>query len=200
MRKQIYIPQGNYTKGRAGYKPKAIVIHIMQGTLRGTDGWFGGQNLKSGIASSTHSGVGKNGDISDYVNTDDTAYHAGRVAQPIWAGMEKTAWGSFVNPNKYTLGIECEGFRGDIWTEALMTSLCVLVKEYSDKYNIPITRANIIGHSEITIDKEDMHLWVDEIIKRLSTPVPSPSVILNTDTKSDLVALLEKAIIIAKKL
>jgi N-acetylmuramoyl-L-alanine amidase len=36
----ITIPSPNYTKGRAGYKPVAIVIHIMEGTLNGTDSWF----------------------------------------------------------------------------------------------------------------------------------------------------------------
>ena len=33
-------PSPNYSTGRLGYRPEAIVIHVMDGTLVGTDSWF----------------------------------------------------------------------------------------------------------------------------------------------------------------
>jgi hypothetical protein len=36
--KKILSP--NFTRGRKAFKPEAIVIHIMEGTLSGTDSWF----------------------------------------------------------------------------------------------------------------------------------------------------------------
>jgi hypothetical protein len=38
----------NKDKGREGYKPEAVVIHIMEGTLKGTDAWF--RNEESGVS------------------------------------------------------------------------------------------------------------------------------------------------------
>ena len=32
--------QLNFSRGRAGYNPEAVVIHIMDGSLIGTDSWF----------------------------------------------------------------------------------------------------------------------------------------------------------------
>lgn len=190
---RIEISKDNYQEGRGVYKPEAIVIHIMQGTLNGTDQWFGGDNIKNGIYSSSHVGVGKSGLIHEYVKPEDTAYHAGRIAQPTWTGIKKNFLIS-VNPNLYTLGIECEGFRGETWTEEQMKSICDKVQEWSSVFNIPITRATIVSHSEIAIDKEDMSLWCDEIVKRLKTPTLQPN------QKDELISTLEKALQIAKSL
>lgn len=41
-----WIGSPNKDKGREGYRPEAIVIHIMEGTLKGTDAWF--SNEESG--------------------------------------------------------------------------------------------------------------------------------------------------------
>ncbi len=49
----------NFWVGRKGYRPEAIVIHIMDGTLVGTDSWFA--NHTSQVSS--HYGIGKNGEV-----------------------------------------------------------------------------------------------------------------------------------------
>ncbi|MBL8037399.1 MAG: hypothetical protein JNN16_07870, partial [Nitrospira sp.] len=43
-----WIGSPNKDKGREGYRPEAIVIHIMEGTLKGTDAWF--TNEESGVS------------------------------------------------------------------------------------------------------------------------------------------------------
>jgi N-acetyl-anhydromuramyl-L-alanine amidase AmpD len=65
----------NFWVGRKGYRPEAIVIHIMDGTLIGTDSWFA--NHTSQV--SAHYGIGKNGEIHQYVQENDTACTRVRV-------------------------------------------------------------------------------------------------------------------------
>ena len=72
------LPQG--TQGRAGNKVIAIVDHIMAGTLVGTDSWF--QNPSSQV--SAHFGVGKNGQIHQYVDINNVAWANGVVNKPSW--------------------------------------------------------------------------------------------------------------------
>lgn len=190
------IPLTNYSKGRNGYKVEAVVIHIQQGTMAGTAAWFGGENNKTNpmTQSSAHIGVGKDGRIDEYVDTEDTAYHAGRIANPTWRGMKKNLIGGYINPNYYTLGIECEGMRGDIYTEAQMQAICAKVKEWSQKYGFPINNDTIVSHNEITIDKEDMKLWTAEIVKRChenTVVVQPPKVEIDRNSvKQQIIALL----------
>lgn len=184
------IPETNYAKGRSGYKPEAFVIHIQQGNQQGTISWF--QNPASQVSS--HAAISKAGGVDNFVDNSDTAYHAGRINAPIWSGMKKNWLGQYINPNLYTIGLENEGFRGDFWTEPQMTALVEYVKIKADEYGIPLIRKNVVSHSEITADKEDMRSWCDEIVKRanqVTAPIPTP--------KQELVVLLEKALIIAKQ-
>jgi N-acetylmuramoyl-L-alanine amidase len=64
--------------GRQGFRPEAVVIHMMGGTLAGTDSWF--NNPHAGASS--HFGVGKSGQIHQYVGESDTAFHAGHTLKP----------------------------------------------------------------------------------------------------------------------
>jgi N-acetyl-anhydromuramyl-L-alanine amidase AmpD len=192
---QIFIPITNYDQGRGTFKPEAIVLHIMQGSIKSTDGWFGGENNAVGVFSSSHVGISKSGEVHEYVKPYDTAYHAGRVSSPIWSKIKKNFLGVFINPNAYTLGIECEGFRGDKWTEQQMTALCTVVGQFCAKYSIPLTRATIISHNEIATDKEDMRAWCDEVIRRLT---PVQPVIATIPDKARAIALMEEALQILK--
>ena len=91
----IDIPSPNFSEGRRGCDPELIVIHIMEGTLAGTDHWF--RNPESKV--SAHYGIGANGEIHRYVRESDTAWHAGRVYDPQWSLIRRAAAGKFVNPN-----------------------------------------------------------------------------------------------------
>ncbi len=131
------LPRG--TKGRKGYKVIAIVDHIMAGSLIGTDSWFGTARSEA----SAHFGIGKNGEIHQYVELADVAWHAGKVRKPDWALLKDT------NPNYYTIGIEHEGQSGDVFTEAQYQATLWLHKRLIKQYGIPVTADTIIGHYRI---------------------------------------------------
>lgn len=144
---------GNWRTGRYGYKPRAIVIHLMDGSLAGTDAWFNtipDARNNNGFASSAHYGIGKSGEVHQYVKDEDEAYHAGRVAAPTWKGIIPA-----VNPNLYTIGIEHEGRATDQgpWPEAQLATSAALIAACAHKWSIPIDREHIVGHREIYAGK-----------------------------------------------
>jgi len=111
----INIPSPNFTVGRKIYNPEAVVIHIMEGSLSGTDSWF-----KSNASQvSAHYGIGQSGEVHQYVAEVNTAWHAGRVNAPSWQLIKTTGNGAFINPNFYTVGIEHEGNEDSDWTDAM---------------------------------------------------------------------------------
>lgn len=139
------IPSPNFTSGRKIYKPEAVVIHIMEGSLAGTDSWF--KSPASNV--SAHYGIGKTGEVHQYVKETDTAWHAGRVNNPSWQLIKPGGNGHFINPNYYTIGIEHEGNESSDWTEDMYNSSSEMIKSICSRWNIPIDRNHIIGHHEI---------------------------------------------------
>ena len=112
----------------------------MAGTLRGTDAWF--RNPKSRV--SAHYGIGRTGDVHQYVQEADTAWHAGRVYRPTWTGVRRGR-----NPNRYTIGIEHEGHLADDWPEPMMQASARLIADVCSRWSIPIDREHVVGHREI---------------------------------------------------
>jgi N-acetylmuramoyl-L-alanine amidase len=141
----LNIPSPHHTSGRKKYRPEAIVIHIMEGTLSGTDSWF--RDSRSKV--SAHYGIGKKGEIHQYVSEMNTAWHAGRVNAPTWALIKSAGNGLYINPNYYTIGIEHEGSEETDWTEEMYKASADLIKDISNRWNIPLDRNHIIGHNEI---------------------------------------------------
>ena len=135
----------NFSGGRKGYRPEAIVVHIMEGTLAGTDSWF--RNPLSRV--SAHYGVGRTGDVHRYVRDADTAWHAGRVHAPAWTGIRRGTNNLYVNPNFYTLGIEHEGNEQSDWTDAMYASSSQLIADCAIRWSIPLDRSHVVGHHEI---------------------------------------------------
>ncbi|MDH3638577.1 MAG: N-acetylmuramoyl-L-alanine amidase [Gammaproteobacteria bacterium] len=135
-----WISSPNFTVGRRGYQPEAIVIHIMAGTLAGTDSWFSQKQSQV----SAHYGVGIGGQIHQYVDESDSAWHAGRRYVPTWTLIKDG-----VNPNLYTIGLEHEGHADDTWPEAMYDASARLVKDICLRWGIPIDRRHIVGHREI---------------------------------------------------
>ena len=135
--------------GRNGYQPKAVVIHIMEGTLEGTDSWF----AKTSSKVSAHYGVGKNGEIHQYVPETQAAWHAGRVARPAWKGLIPAGGGKWINPNFYTIGVEHEGNEQSEWTDAMYAASAALVRDICGRYGLPLDRNHVIGHHEIYAEK-----------------------------------------------
>src|SRR5687767_7992079 len=124
-----WVGAAHKAKGRLGYRPEAVVVHIMEGTLAGTDAWF--NDPRSRV--SAHYGIGTDGTIHQYVGEADTAYHAGRRSQPVWKLIKPTP-----NPNVYTIGIEHEG-RGDTpWTAPMYQASAALTSEICNRWAIPV--------------------------------------------------------------
>ncbi len=164
----------NFWSGRKGYKPEAVVIHIMDGTLIGTDSWFA--NTTSQV--SAHYGIGKSGEVHQYVNEQDSAWHAGRVDAPVWKLIKPN-----INPNLYTVGIEHEGKPDDVWPDVMKQASATLIREICERWQIPIDRNHVIGHFEIFSKKPNCPATNKGILDELAaiasqqTPqTPNPSV------------------------
>ncbi len=165
--KIIQKPVINFTAGRGGHKPIGVCIHIMEGWLTGTHSWF--NNPKS--SASSHYGISRNGEIWQFVREENTAWAQGIVRNPS-AKIVLARPG--VNPNKYLISIEHEGFHRDVWTEAMKKSSAWLIQDICGRYGIPIDRIHIIGHYEIdsvrrpncpAVDKT----IIEELIQRART-------------------------------
>ncbi|MFC3996272.1 N-acetylmuramoyl-L-alanine amidase [Nocardiopsis sediminis] len=78
----------NYNSG--GISPRIVVVHLMAGTLTGTDSWF----RQSRARASSHFGTGKGGTLYQWVDTRDRA----------WAQA---------GGNPYCISIENEGTTND---------------------------------------------------------------------------------------
>lgn len=157
----------NFRQGRrAGRQPIAIVIHVMLGTLYGTDGHF--QSMRRGSESSAHYGIGTSWEdfsrntshdlvpgrvsIHQYVREQDTAFHVG-VRKSNWPNPNRhTAWTECpdnTDPNDITIGIEHQGKYATVWTDALYDASASLCADIANRWNIPIDRQHIIGHYEV---------------------------------------------------
>lgn len=171
----------NFRSGRRGQTPMAIVIHIMDGYLRGTDAWF--NNPRSQV--SAHYGVGKNGEVHQYVAETDTAFHAGTVDRPTWALMEPGANpGPNINPNYYTIGIEHEGFATDVWTPVQVSTSAALIAEVAARWGIRRDVDHVIKHHQIRAskpcpgDKIDIGAQLLGGVVPAKPPVPNGLVVL----------------------
>lgn len=77
------IPQSNYSPGRS-HPIIGVTVHHVDGSLASADGWF--HNPRAGTSS--HFGIGYDGTIYQWVDTDDVAYHACQANWTGWIGIE----------------------------------------------------------------------------------------------------------------
>lgn len=108
---------GGYDGLLAGaMQPIAVVNHIMQGYQSTMIEWArqrpaSGETLDQAIAAgrvvpkSAHITIGRGGRVVQHVGVRDAAWHAGGINAPSWGPAR-----SGTNPNRYTIGIEHEGF------------------------------------------------------------------------------------------
>jgi N-acetylmuramoyl-L-alanine amidase len=165
---------GNFRAGRTGNQSvSAIVIHVMDGFLAGTDALFNQspaerQGAQQNHASSAHYGISQTGIVHQYVQDADTAFHAGNVSDPSWSRI-KNDWNptskkySGPNPNAFTIGIEHEGTGTEAlaaklklafeWPDPMVQASAALVAQLCKTHSIPIDRDHIVGHHEIFAPK-----------------------------------------------
>jgi N-acetylmuramoyl-L-alanine amidase len=186
---------GNFQEGREGnFKPEAIVIHIGEGSLRSIDSQF--KDPRSSV--SAHYCVGKLGQIHQYVEEINTAFHAGNVDRPSWPlikpGEEP---GSFINPNFYTIGIEHEGFADDVWPETQLAASAALVGEIAQRWQIPLDEDHVVRHHQIRFSKPcpGNFIKIPEILKRVpaaggrSTTITSVKAVHNLHLRTGMPSL-----------
>lgn len=162
-------PSPNFTKGRNGRVPTAIVLHVMAGSIAAADSWFA--DPYSNV--SAHYGIAKDGTVHHYVHESDMAWHAGQPNQSSWDLLVPG-----VNPNLYTIGIEHEGGPADIWPDAQKQASAELVAAVAARWNISIDREHIIGHYQIDgVNRPNCPAYdksiIDQIISLAKTKVAS---------------------------
>ena len=130
-------------------EPIAVINHIMQGYARTMIEWARTNSTQK----SAHFIIDRDGNITQTVSISSPAWHAGRTA--------KTTWDSFPggNPNKYTVGIEHEGFSVDPgygydfiyedgWPDAMMAASVQVHKWILGELGLDATDQTVIGHNE----------------------------------------------------
>lgn len=160
----------NYTKGRSGRKIEYIAIHHMAGVLSAEQ--CGNIFKQSNRGASTHYGVGKNGEIGQYVDEADTA----------WANAN---WDS----NCKSVTIETSNCEiGGSWkvSDVTLNSLIKLVADIAKRNNITLIKGKtLVWHRmycATTCPGDYLLSKLDYIIEQAnkinnsgSNPAPQPS-------------------------
>jgi len=147
MTQQFRIEQDlspNRWEGRKGHKIRAIVIHITAGAFPGCLNWMKNPVSKA----SANYLVTRTGRIIQLVRDEDSAWANGGVKKPNWRLLIPR-----VNPNRYTISIEHEGYGangGDgTLTEPQYQATLWLHRQLIKKYDLPVDQDHIIGHYRI---------------------------------------------------
>jgi hypothetical protein len=144
----------NFRTGRPSHlRVEAVVIHLIDGSVQDADAVFGSNTLAD--PRSAHYVVSRTGEVRQYVDEDDTAFHAGNVVEATWAGLKKGPDGRNINPNFYTIGIEHEGRAHDDWPDAMYAASAALLRAIAARHPQlrPLSRANVVMHREIRANK-----------------------------------------------
>lgn len=138
-------------KRASGIALDRVVVHTMEGTLRGTERWFKMGTAERGTAYATaaHYLIGREGDVVQMVEDGDKCLHAG-------------------NWNSRSIGIEHEA-RIDDWPvkrnadgsvksppfpprdfpSAMLAASAEVVAVLLKKYGLPADRTHVVGHSDV---------------------------------------------------
>jgi N-acetyl-anhydromuramyl-L-alanine amidase AmpD len=90
---------------------RLLIVHVMQGTLAGTDSWFHNPAARA----SAHFGVGNSGTVIQWVDTNAKAWHA-------------------CNANGISIGVETEGMAGTPFTDKQVRALADLLRWANRQY------------------------------------------------------------------
>lgn len=173
---------------RAAYKPEAIVLHTMVGTLAGCDSWFANPKAAAGA----HFGVGADGAVHQYFPLEWAPFANGKVEQPVTAKLVRENVGA--NPNYWTVSIEHEdgGEPGRVLTPAQLAAstrlaawLWATVILPGGASGLPALpdRDHILSHSDISPQsrprcngwgEERMAAYINEVRRLLGETVGPP--------------------------
>lgn len=114
-------PLRNYT-ANGQEQVLGLVVHIMDGTLEGSESWFNNPTAQA----SSHFGTGKDGELRQWVDTKDRAWAQG-------------------SGNRTYLSIENEGRGGDSLTSAQIEAIAQTFAWVARVYDVPLKLASKVG-------------------------------------------------------
>jgi N-acetylmuramoyl-L-alanine amidase len=143
----------NFRAGRSNHEVEGVVIHLIDGSQTSCDATFLNNGLTNPV--SAHYSISKTGVIHQYVQEQDTAFHAGKLVRATWQGLKLGTDESPVNPNLYTIGIEHEGRPNDDWPDEMYAASAGLLRAISTRYPAlaALSARNVGLHREIRADK-----------------------------------------------
>lgn len=130
----------NFRVGRGEFKPEAVIVHRSGGSLAEIDK----RCAQPGSFVSSHYAVGPDGCVHQYVEENDTAFHAGVVVNASWQLIKLGR-----NPNFYTIGIELVGDAGSPTTATQYDVVASLIAEIAGRHQFNADANHIVLHSEI---------------------------------------------------
>lgn len=131
-------PQGR--RGRNGQSIVGICYHIAEGSRRSVESWFGSRKSQA----SSHFLICRDGTVVQFVAEEDAAWTQGDTHSVTWPLYDRR-----VNPNLVLLGIEHEGYHGDMWTEEMFLADIALTLHLCERFRIPQRRPYLLGHYEL---------------------------------------------------
>lgn len=136
--------------GRGTCGIEAIVLHVTgPGSLAGMDSWF--KNPSSSV--SAHFGIGKKGEVHQYVEVGDSSWNAGILNRPDLTNPLIQNWVTQnINPNRCIVGIELLlGGPAEPLADHpdMQASLDRLLTWLRDTTGVPLDRVHVIGHYQI---------------------------------------------------
>jgi hypothetical protein len=140
----IGCPKTNFYPLRHGFQPEAIVLHSLDDDLAGSESLF----LDPASQESVHYTVSLLGDVYQYVDENDTAFHAGVAVNSSWELLKRN-----VNPNFYTIGVALEGRVADPHPAPQLNACASLILEIAARWGIALDTDHIIGHNKIRASK-----------------------------------------------
>ena len=145
----------NYFKDRRdpktglSYKPKALVLHITDGTLESTLNHF--KNPRSNASSNYI--VDPQGNWISMVDEKNAAWANGKVVDPIWKGYTEG-----INPNLQTISVEVVSF-GGFPNLKQWISWARGCKEICQRHGWTVNDLQVVNHFEINSQKTCPGKW-----------------------------------------
>ena len=166
-------------QSNTNYKKTIVIIHTTLGSFVGAKAWL--KNPNSGVSANYI--IGRTGQIVELVDPTKMAWHSGRISNPSNAAkavMKTTPWGSYVNPNKYSVGIEfAAGYDADHdgqiepderqYTDKQIKIGAELIKYLADRDDLEVVlkESIILTHQDFTSYKPNLQESRDRLLKEI---------------------------------
>ena len=164
-------------KSLSKYKKSIVVIHKTRGSFEGALAWL--KNPESKVSANYL--ISREGKIVELVNPIFLmAWQAGKISNPSRRAkqvMLKNFWGGWVNPNKYSIGIEFAARDNETFTDAQIEAGAELIKSF----DIEFTGVDIITHQDLTDYKPELERERFKLLKEIFSPPKNKETLNNNE-------------------